>query len=109
MRYLLFILLFLFSVKIYAQSRLCASNPTNFCCEYVSSVTINGKTYNGSTGYSNTSGGSPAGYYDYTSNAVPTITAAQTHMVEVEEHFMARLVQLHLRQHRHWTRHITSR
>ena len=77
MRYLLFILLFLFNIGVYAQSPLCGSYPTSVCCEYVSSVTINGKTYNGSTGYTNTSGGSPAGYYDYTSNAVPTITAAQ--------------------------------
>ena len=51
MRYLLFILLFLFNIGIYAQSPLCGSYPTSFCCEYVSSVTINGKTYNGSTGY----------------------------------------------------------
>ena len=76
MRYILFILLFLIgSVK--AQSPLCSSRPTSFCCEYVSSVTINGKTYQGSTGFSSGSGGSPAGYYDYTNSAVPTITAGQ--------------------------------
>jgi len=46
----------------------------------VSSVTINGKTFAGSTGFSNTSGGSPAGYYDYTytKDTVPRIKAGQS-------------------------------
>jgi hypothetical protein len=77
MRYLIIFLLIL-TTGLKAQSPLCASRPTSFCCEYVASVTINGKTYNGSTGYTSGSGGSPAGYYDYTSNAVPTITAGQS-------------------------------
>ena len=72
------IILFLFGVKAYAQSPLCSSYPTSFCCEYVSSITINGKTYNGSTGFQSTSGGTgPNGYYDYTGNAVPSIKAGQ--------------------------------
>ena len=77
MRYLIFILLFLVG-NLNAQSPLCSSRPTSFCCEYVSSVTINGKTYQGSTGFSSGSGGSPAGYYDYTNSAVPTIKAGQS-------------------------------
>lgn len=79
MRKLLIILLFLFSIKGYSQSPLCASYPTNFCCEYVSSVTINGQTYAGSNGFTSSSGGTgPNGYYDYTGGtAVPTITAGQ--------------------------------
>ena len=79
MRWIIFILLF-FIGDIKAQSPLCSSRPTSFCCEYVSSVTINGKKYNGSTGFSSGAGGSPAGYYDYayTNNAVPTITAGQS-------------------------------
>ena len=78
MRHLILIL-FLFSINLYGQSPLCASRPTTFCCEYVSSVTINGRTFAGSTGFSNTSGGSPAGYYDYayTKDTVPRITAGQ--------------------------------
>ena len=44
--------------------------------DYVSSITINGKQYNGSTGFQSSSGGTgPNGYYDYTGNAVPTIKA----------------------------------
>jgi hypothetical protein len=76
MRILLFIL-FLFTTSLHAQSPLCASRPTSFCCEYVSSVTINGKRYNGSTGFTAASGGNPAGYYDYaySNNAVPSIKA----------------------------------
>ena len=68
------------SLKSYSQSPLCASRPTSFCCEYVSSVTINGRTFAGSTGFSNTSGGSPAGYYDYayTKDTVPRIKAGQS-------------------------------
>ena len=79
MRYLIFILLFLVG-NLNAQSPLCSSRPTSFCCEYVSSVTINGRTYQGSTGYSSGSGGSPAGYYDYayTKDTVPRIKAGQS-------------------------------
>ncbi len=79
MRYLFFILCLL-SIKLNAQSPLCASRPTTFCCEYVSSVTINGRTFAGSKGFSNTSGGSPAGYYDYayTKDTVPRIKAGQS-------------------------------
>ena len=62
----------------YSQSPLCTSYPTSFCCEYVSSVTINGQSYTGSNGYAVSSGGNPPGYYDYTGGAaVPTITAGQ--------------------------------
>jgi hypothetical protein len=62
------------------QSPLCASRPTSFCCEYVSSITINGRTFQGSTGFSASSGGSPAGYYDYTytKDTVPRIRAGQS-------------------------------
>ena len=65
--------MFLFSTNLYSQSPLCASRPTTFCCEYVSSVTINGRTFAGSTGFTSSSGGSPAGYYDYayTKDTVP--------------------------------------
>jgi hypothetical protein len=74
-----FVILFLLGGKVFAQSPLCASRPTSFCCEYVSSVTINGRQFNGSTGFSSTSGGSPAGYYDYayTKDTVPRIKAGQ--------------------------------
>jgi hypothetical protein len=59
-----------------AQSPLCPSYPTSFCCEYVSSITINGQTYAGSNGFAATSGGTgPNGYYDYTGTPVPTINA----------------------------------
>ena len=74
------IIFFLLGAKVYAQSPLCASRPTQFCCEYVSSITINGRQYNGSTGFSSGSGGSPAGYYDYayTKDTVPRIKAGQS-------------------------------
>ena len=78
MRWFLIIVLFFSAFSIKAQSPLCASRPTTFCCEYVSSVTINGQTFQGSNGFTAGSGGSPAGYYDYTSGpVVPTITAGQ--------------------------------
>jgi hypothetical protein len=74
------IILFLFNINLYSQSPLCASRPTSFCCEYVSNVTINGKSFQGSTGFSSSSGGSPAGYYDYTytKDTVPRIRAGQS-------------------------------
>ena len=69
----LFILLFLFLIvgKISAQSPLCPSTSTSFCCEYVASITINGQTYAGNTGFSG------PGYYDYTSTPVPTLRLQQ--------------------------------
>ena len=70
------IILFLYT-NAYSQTALCTSYPTSFCCEYVASVTINGQTYAGSNGYAASSGGSPAGYYNYTNTPVPTITAGQ--------------------------------
>lgn len=74
------IILFFFTATAYSQSPLCASRPTNFCCEYVSGVTINGKSFKGSTGFTAGSGGSPAGYYDYTStkDTIPRIKAGQS-------------------------------
>lgn len=79
MRVFIFILFSLLSNVIYGQSPLCASRPTQFCCEYVSSVTINGKTFAGSNGFSSTSGGSPAGFYDYayTKDTIPRLKAGQ--------------------------------
>jgi len=79
MRLVLFILT-LISLQVKAQSPLCASRPTSFCCEYVNSVTINGKTFQGSTGFTAASGGSPAGYYDYTytKDTIPRIRAGQS-------------------------------
>ena len=78
MKYLLFILLSISSFA-HSQTSLCPSYPTTFCCEYVSSVTINGQTYAGSNGFTAASGGNPAGYFNYTNGtSVPTITAGQT-------------------------------
>lgn len=74
------IILFFFTATAYSQSPLCASRPTSFCCEYVSGVTINGKSFKGSTGFTAGSGGSPAGYYDYTytKDTIPRIRAGQS-------------------------------
>ena len=47
-------LLFLFSITVYtlqAQSPLCSSYPNNFGYEYVSSITINGQTYQGAQNF----------------------------------------------------------
>lgn len=81
-KFLLLIVSILFSFGAFAQSPLCASRPTTFCCEYVSNVKINGKSFNGSTGFASTSGGSPAGYYDYTSDTVPRLKAGQNITIE---------------------------
>jgi hypothetical protein len=69
-------IIFFATITVYSQSPLCTSYPTSFCCEYVASVTINGMTFNGSTGFAATSGGTgPNGYYDYTNQLIPTINA----------------------------------
>jgi hypothetical protein len=79
MRTLILLIFLIIGIQLNAQSPLCSSYPTSFCCEYVSSVTINGQTYAGSNGYAATSGGTgPNGYYDYTGGTpVPTINAGQ--------------------------------
>jgi hypothetical protein len=84
MRYLIFIFLFLVG-EVYSQSPLCASRPTSFCCEYVSGVTINGRTYKGSPGFSNTSGGSPAGNYDnaYTTTQFQELKPGKTFLFHI--------------------------
>ena len=67
--------------QINAQSPLCESYPTTFCCEYVSSVTINGVTRNGApdgTGF--TSG---PGYFDYTGSILTSLVAGNTYPVSV--------------------------
>lgn len=70
MRKILLIISILFFAKVsFAQSPLCASTSTNFCCEYVASITINGQTYQGNPGFTG------PGYYDYTGTPVPTIKA----------------------------------
>ena len=77
---LLFTLIF-FVNEGKAQSPLCASYPTTFCCEYVSSVTINGVTLNGApdaTGF--TSG---PGYFDYTGSSATSLVAGNSYPISV--------------------------
>lgn len=69
MKIWLSILLFFIAILTYGQSPLCPSTSTSFCCEYVASITINGQTYAGNTGFSG------PGYYDYTGTPVPDINA----------------------------------
>ncbi|WP_321289726.1 GEVED domain-containing protein [uncultured Sunxiuqinia sp.] len=74
------VLLFSFSTT-FAQSPLCSSYPANFCCEYVSSVNINGVVQAGApdaTGFS-----TGPGYFDYTSSSMTTLTAGNTYPVSV--------------------------
>ncbi len=79
---LYFILLtFILPVAMKAQSPLCVSSPSSYCCEYVSEVNINGAIRNGapaSTAY--TSG---PGYFDYTSEILTTMEAGSTYPVSV--------------------------
>jgi gliding motility-associated-like protein len=81
-KYLLILIVTLvFQIGLNAQSPLCSSYPTTFCCEYVSSVTINGVTRAGApdaTGF--TSG---PGYFDYTASSLTSLTAGQTYPVSV--------------------------
>lgn len=70
MKNILLFFVFISSI-ISAQSPLCPSTATSFCCEYVASITINGQTYQGNTGFNG------PGYYDYTDTPVPTLQAGQ--------------------------------
>lgn len=70
MKNILLFFVFISSI-ISAQSPLCPSTATSFCCEYVASITINGQTYQGNTGFNG------PGYYDYTGTPVPTLQAGQ--------------------------------
>jgi len=66
---------------VIAQSPLCESYPTYFCCEYVSEVELNGVKRAGApdaTGFS-----SGPGYFDYTGSSLTTLTAGNTYPVSV--------------------------
>lgn len=77
----LILLTIILPVAIKAQSPLCVSSPSSYCCEYVSEVNINGAIRAGapaSTAY--TSG---PGYFDYTSEILTTLEAGNTYPVSV--------------------------
>jgi len=82
-REIVFITLFISGAinNLYAQSPLCTSYPTIFCCEYVSEVSINGVTRAGApdaTGFS-----SGPGYFDYTGSSIGSFVAGNTYPVSV--------------------------
>src|SRR4029078_6406379 len=66
-----------FITHIQAQSPLCPSAPTQFCCEYISDVNINGNITVGDTGFTG------PGYFDYTANSLGTLTAGNTYPVSI--------------------------
>ena len=76
MRLFVFIFLLFSTIKLFGQSPLCSSRATTFGYEYVANVKINGKTFNGNTGYSG------PGYYDYTNDTVPRLKAGQNITLE---------------------------
>lgn len=66
----LFILWILLQTQLnQAQTALCPSTATSFCCEYVQSVTFNGVFFQGNTGFTG------PGYYDYTNVPMPILQA----------------------------------
>lgn len=76
------------SFSVSAQSTLCPSAPTMFCCEYVESVSINGVNFSGDTSNvfgagvngGRSTGSNPPnipGYFDYTGTVMP-ISAGTT-------------------------------
>ena len=70
-----------FALPSFAQSPLCDSYPNDFCCEYISSVSINGVSAAGApdaTGF--TSG---PGYIDHTSSNLTTLVAGNTYPIAV--------------------------
>ncbi len=72
----LFLCIFHWASK--AQSPLCPSAPTTFCCEYISSVNINGVEKTGASGFTG-----PAGYFDYTGSGIGNLVAGNTYPVSV--------------------------
>jgi hypothetical protein len=63
----------------HAQSPLCASTATSFCCEYVESVTINGvATTRGGVTFD-----SGPGYNDYTASVLTNMVAGNTYPVSI--------------------------
>lgn len=61
--------LFFLTQSNHAQTALCPSTATEFCCEYVQSVTFNGVTFQGNTGFTG------PGYYNYSSTPMPILQA----------------------------------
>jgi hypothetical protein len=78
----LFVLCFLLATlgqSTNAQSNLCASSATTFCCEYVSAVSINGVVQN----TANTGFNSGPGYQDFSSSTITNLVAGNTYPVSV--------------------------
>jgi len=78
--YKLLLIVAYFSVvaqNTFAQSPLCASSPTVFGYEYVSSVSINGQVRQGNTGYSG------PGYMDFSGSSITNLVAGNTYPVSV--------------------------
>ena len=73
----LFLFLIIFMNESFAQSPLCESTATNFCCEYVESVTINGATRSGNSDFTG------PGYYDYTNDILTSLVAGNTYPVSI--------------------------
>ena len=73
MKNFLAIVTFLYlGISASAQSTLCPSTSINFGYEYVQSVTLNGVTFAGNTGFAG------PGYYDYTGTSMPIFVANTT-------------------------------
>ncbi|GAH54140.1 unnamed protein product [marine sediment metagenome] len=75
--YLFIIVLTTLPSGLMAQSPLCASSPTTFGYEYVSSVSINGVSRAGATGFSG------PGYFDYTGSSITSLVAGNTYPMSV--------------------------
>lgn len=73
----LFLFLIIFMNESFAQSPLCESTATSFCCEYVESVTINGATRSGNSDFTG------PGYYDYTNDVLTNLVAGNTYPVSI--------------------------
>ena len=72
------ILLFAFGFNTAkAQSTLCASSPTSFGFEYISSVTFNGVTKTGNTDFTG------PGYVDYSGTNLTNLVAGQSYPISV--------------------------
>jgi uncharacterized repeat protein (TIGR02543 family) len=79
-KFTLLLLLFVTFINTsYAQSPLCASTASSFCCEYIESVTINGVA----TTRSGVTFNSGPGYNDYTGSVLTNMVAGNTYPVSV--------------------------
>ena len=73
-------ILFAFQKQGTSQSPFCNTNAATFCCEYISSISINSSTINTNINSFNTG----PSYFDFSNQSLTNLTAGQTYPISIK-------------------------